>query len=353
LSGKRVAVIGTGASAIQIVPAIAERVGKLVLFQRTPAWVLPKPDGAISEQSRARFRRLPVLQWLSRILLYWRLEARVLAMVKRPRLMRHAKRAALQYLKECVPDPALREKLTPRYPIGCKRILMSNDYYQALCRPNAEVVTEPIREVTADGIVTEDGEHRAFDAIVYATGFSVGGSLPFAVRGRGGRTLEEQWQDGAEAYLATSVPGFPNLFLLSGPNSGLGHTSMIFMLESLMAYIVDAVRAMERLGLEQVEVREEVSSAYNALLQGRFPGTVWSKGCKSWYLAKDGRNIAIWPGFTFEFRRRTRRFDAESYLTVSSRKARRAKPLAADKSAPRVPASARAKPVEQTYGQFG
>jgi cation diffusion facilitator CzcD-associated flavoprotein CzcO len=317
LDGKTVGVVGTGASAIQIVPSIAPRVGRMHLFQRTPPWIVPKPDRAISPRTQALFRRFPALQRAAREAIYWQRELFALGIVYEPRAMKLLQKLALRYLAASVPDPALRAKLTPDYLMGCKRILPTNDYYPALQRANVEVVTDGIREVSPRGIVTRDGTERPLDALVLATGFEASESLaPFAVCGRRGQDLNTAWRRGAEAYLGTTAAGFPNLFMIVGPNTGLGHSSMILMIESQVQYVLDCVRTMRARGLKLVDVRPEVQTRYNARLQARLARTAWASGCKSWYQTRDGKNTTLWPGFTFEFRFRTRRFDAENYDVV-------------------------------------
>ncbi len=314
LSGERVAVIGTGASAVQFVPRIQPLVSQLTLFQRTPPWIVPRRDHPIAPWRRALFHSLPVTQRIVRAATYWQREVGALALVYRPRLMRNFERLARRHLAAQVADPVLRAKLTPSYLIGCKRILLSDDFYPALAQPNVEVVTDRIAEVRARSIVTEDGTQRAVDTIICATGFHVT-DAPIAqcVRGRAGQTLADAWRDGMRAYLGTTVAGFPNLFLLIGPNTGLGHTSMIYMIESQIAYILDCLRVMEKRHAQAVAVRPEIEDAFNEEVQRRMRGTVWKSGCASWYLDARGRNSTLWPGFTFEFRRKTRHFDPSSY----------------------------------------
>ena len=318
LDGKNnVAVIGTGASAIQIVPAIAPRVKRLSVFQRTAPWILPKPDRAIRPIERAIYRRVPVVQTLVRAKIYWQREALALGFVIEPRLLTLLEGVGRRYLKRSIKDRVLREKLSPHYAMGCKRILPTNDYYPAIQLPNVELVTDSIREVTRDGILTEDGKERRFDAIVLATGFQAAEhAAPFDIEGRDGRSLDTEWRDGAEAYLGTTVTGFPNLFLMVGPNTGLGHNSMIVMIESQIAYIRDAIETMNRERLKLIAVRAGAQASYNARTQARLAGTVWASGCKSWYQTRSGKNTTLWPGFTFEFRRRTHRFDSEAYELV-------------------------------------
>jgi cation diffusion facilitator CzcD-associated flavoprotein CzcO len=323
LEGKRVGVIGTGASAIQIVPAIGSKVAHLTVFQRTAPWIMPKPDREITAIEHRVFERVPAAQKLARTALYWMLEWRAFAFVNEPRLLKRAQVLAIRYLKSRVKDRALRAKLTPNYTMGCKRILMSNDYFEALQRPNAALVSEGIREIRPRGVVTKDGVEHELDALVFATGFYAAENIiPFAVRGRGGADLNEAWKGGAEAYLGSAIAGFPNFFLIVGPNTGLGHNSMIFMIESQVQYILDAVRTMRAEKLKAVEVLAEAQRGYNQRIQDRMAKTVWSTGgCVSWYQTKDGKNTTLWPGYTFEFRMRTRKFDAKRYATTRKERA--------------------------------
>ncbi len=320
LRGKRVAVIGTGASSIQFVPQIQPIVDQLLLFQRTPAWIMPRLDYQIPASQRAMFRYLPITQRLKRLRIYLRNEMTALALLYRPKLMKAAIEISQQHLERQVPDPALRAKLTPHYAMGCKRILVSGDFYPALSRPNVEVITDHISEVRAHSIVTADGQEHAVDAIICGTGFHVTDtSFPGHVRGCAGLSLADAWQTGPSAYLGTTVAGFPNLFILIGPNTGLGHSSMVYMIEAQIAYILDALRGMERHNVQAVALRPEVQAAFRAEMQRRMQGTAWTSGCSSWYLDARGHNTTLWPGFTFEFKHRTRRFDVQSY-TWHSRK---------------------------------
>ena len=314
LTGERVAVVGTGASAIQFVPQIQPQVGQLILFQRTPPWIVPRLDRPVLARRRALYRALPLAQRLRRWQLYWRRELSAIAFVRQPERFADAEGIAARHLARQVPDPALRAKLTPNYRMGCKRILLSDDFYPALTRENVAVVTAQIREVRAHSIVAEDGTERPVDTIILATGFRAT-DPPFAaqVRGRDGRSLADAWRDGQRAYLGTTVAGFPNLFICLGPNTGLGHSSMIVMIESQVAYIRDALRTLARQNLAAVEVRADVQEAHNADVQRHMARTIWSTGCKSWYLDAHGRNTTLWPGFTWQYRLKTRRFDAQSY----------------------------------------
>jgi cyclohexanone monooxygenase len=314
--GKRVAVIGTGASAIQIVPELAPQVAHLALFQRTPPWILPRPDREISGFEKRLLAQVKPLQWLYRLKTYLQYEVRALAMVYRPALAEPTRQIALRHLHRQVADETLRAKLTPQYQLGCKRVLLMNDYYPALTRDNVALVTDGIAEIRSDRIVTKAGEEIPVDAIVLGTGFDVEQALgPVSVRGRGGRSLTETADGGGlEAYKGCAVAGFPNLFMITGPNTGLGHNSMIYMIESGVAYVIDAIRQQRRDRWRSAEVRADVQARYNADLQRRLSGTVWASGCRSWYLDHNGKNRTLWPGFTFAYRWMTRRFDAANYI---------------------------------------
>ena len=314
LSGKRVAAIGTGASAIQFVPAIAPETARLHVFQRTAPWIAPHTNRAVTRTERRLYRAFPALQRLVRGSIYCAREILVLGFVKRPRLMRIAERVARSHRRSQVSDPELLRKVTPDYPMGCKRILPSNDWYPALGRENVELVTDRIEEVRAHSIVTADGREREVDAIVLGTGFRVT-DMPAAqmIRGRDGRSLDEVWQGSPRAHLGSTISGFPNLFMLLGPNTGLGHSSMVFMIESQIAYLLDALRTMREGGAETVDLRPEVGAAYNSAIDERMKGTVWNSGCSSWYIDSSGRNATLWPDWTWRFRRRASRFDPNEY----------------------------------------
>ncbi len=314
LAGKRVAVIGTGASAIQIVPSIAPIVGKLSVFQRTAPWIVPRNDRAIRPNAKSAYRKFPALQKLARGALYARHELFALGFLGNERVMQLGEWQARVHREKQISDPVLRAKVTPKYRLGCKRVLISNDYYPALQLPTTELVTDSIESIVPDGIVTRDGQHRQFDAIVYATGFHVADfEAPFEVRGRGGRELKEVWRESPEAYLGTTISGFPNLFVVFGPNTGLGHNSMVYMIESQVAYVIDALKTMKTRALASVEIRREAQTSFNQEIQTRLAKTIWATGCKSWYISASGRNTTLWPGFTFEFRKRTRKFDLAPY----------------------------------------
>lgn len=317
---KSVAVIGTGASAIQVVPSIALQVRALKLFQRTPPWILRKPDRRISPLEKNLFASLPFSQRLVRWLTHWRREFLLLFFVVKPEWMKLVQHSGTRYLEEVVKDPVLRAKLTPDYTPGCKRLLLSSEYYQAVQRDNVELVTDSIAEIRPRSIVTRDGREHAVDAIIFATGFETAGAkaIAFETRGRGGVDLADRWKDGAEAYLGTSVAGFPNLFFVLGPNTALGHNSVIYMIECQIEYIARCIELMRLRRLASVEVKQSVQDEYNRLLQERISRTVWASGCRSWYQSESGKNVALWPGFTAEYRKLTARFDTEDYRTRTS-----------------------------------
>jgi len=319
LSGRKVAVIGTGASAIQFVPAIQPEVEELHLFQRTPPWVMPRPDRRISSAEKRIYKAFPLVQKAVRAGIYWSRESLVLGFAKLPGIMKQGQKIAERHLAQQIRDPELRAKLTPDFTLGCKRVLISDDYYPAVAQPNVEVVTDAIHEVTPTGIVTEDGVKHEVDTIIYGTGFRVT-DLPVMdmLHGRDRLTLREAWSDGMEAHLGTAVSGFPNFFLLIGPNTGLGHSSMVFMIESQIAYILDAIKTMDAEGIRQVEVRPEVQREFVDSVRSSMRNTIWTRGgCTSWYLDAEGRNTTLWPSFTFRFRRLTRRFDRSEYHTLA------------------------------------
>ncbi len=320
LTGRRVGVIGTGASAVQVVPEIATRVARLEVFQRTPAWVVPKLDRTYSERARRRFARFPFLLHASRFLQYALSEIRgPMIFLDAPRLSALGERMSLRHLHAQVRDPVLREKLTPHFQFGCKRILVSDDYWASFERENVALVTEPIARIAPAGIETRDGALHELDAIVLATGFALGlASAPFPIFGRGGRSLDDAWKDGAVAYKGMAVSGFPNWFILMGPNTGPGHTSVLVYTEAQIHHVLGAIREIRRERLRYVDVRQEVQDRYDAGIQARMPRMVWSSGCNSWYLSKDGSNHSLYPGFAAEYVLRARRFRPRDYERVPS-----------------------------------
>ncbi|TQN43477.1 cation diffusion facilitator CzcD-associated flavoprotein CzcO [Blastococcus colisei] len=318
LAGERVAVIGTGASAIQVVPAIQPVVGSIAVYQRTPAWVVPRTDHPVKPWMRRLYRVVPRLQNAIRAFLYLFREFLVIGMAKNRRFLKPVGKLARAHLHRQVRDPKLRKALTPDYTIGCKRILISNDYFPAVAAPNAELVTAGIAEVRPHSIVTRDGVERPTDSIVLATGFHVT-DLPIAgkICGRDGRTLADVWSAGMVSNRSATVAGFPNLFLLVGPNVGVGHTSMVYMIESQVAYVDDALQTMDAEGLAVLETTPEAQEAWRSLIAEKSKGTVWlAGGCASWYLDEHGHNTTLWPDFTFRFRRLTRKLDRENYVGI-------------------------------------
>ncbi len=314
LRGKDVAAIGTGASAIQFVPEVAKEAQALHIFQRTPPWVLAKQDMPVSDAWRERFIRSPRLTSAVRNGIYLAAESMGAGFVVDPRLMRVREALAKRFIRKSIADPALREKVTPHYTMGCKRILYSNDYYPALCRDNVHLETDPIERITHDSVVTRSGTSRKVDAIVLGTGFVVDEFLTHvSVRGRDGLALNDAWQKGAEAYYGITVADFPNLFLLVGPNTGLGHNSIVFMIEAQVHYIMKCLDRMDRDGFTSLEVRASEQRLFNERLMDRMGRMVWSSGCQSWYLDQEGRNFTIWPGFTTEYWLRTRRPDPRAF----------------------------------------
>ncbi|NDU74553.1 NAD(P)-binding domain-containing protein [Actinomadura sp. DSM 109109] len=321
LRGRRVAVVGTGASAVQIVPEIAGKAAEVLLFQRSAPYIMDKPDRPYRGWERAALRAVPGLYALSRARIYALFEARALGFIRYPRLMGLMERDFRRYLAEQVADPALRAALVPGYRMGCKRILLSGDYYPALTRSDVHLVTDPIERVTPAGIRTAAGEHEA-DVIVYATGFRSTEFLsPMKIVGRDGRELNEAWRDGAQAHLGITVSGFPNLFLLYGPYTNLGHNSIIYMLESQFRYVLGCVEALRGAGLAWIDVKPDVQDAFTREMRERMRSTVWQAGCRSWYMTEDGKVVNNWPGYTFAYRRATRRPDPRHFRAARHRSA--------------------------------
>ena len=318
LKDKKVAVIGTGASSIQIVPAIAPVVKQLDVFQRTPAWIIPKPDKPISAFRRAMYNKLPFMRKLYRSRLYWTHEMMALGFTGGTGIMKVFSKVALMFIKKSISDETLRKKVTPNYVPGCKRILLSNDYYPALQLKNVAVITEGIKEINETGLMTVDGKQYNADAIIMATGFKAAeGVIAFDIKGKNGIDLNDVWRYGAEAYLGISISGFPNLFLVVGPNTGLGHSSMILMIEAQVNYIMDCIGLMKKDKLKFVDVKKTTEVEYNREIQEKLSKSVWQTGgCHSWYQDKNGKNVSLWPGFTFTFMKRTKKFEPEKYELV-------------------------------------
>jgi cation diffusion facilitator CzcD-associated flavoprotein CzcO len=319
LAGKRIAVVGSGASAIQFVPLIAAAAANLVLYQRTPSWILPKHDPPAGPRMRQALRHVPLLRRAIRAWTYWTHEARAVGFVLAPWLMRAAERRARSHAKRQLADAAVREAVTPDYQIGCKRILPSNDFFPTLNQPNVAVVTAPILRVTRNAVETTDGIERAADVLIFATGFNATEPLAdIRIVGRDGITLAEAWRGGTQALLGLTVSGFPNLFLLGGPNTGLGHNSVVFMLEAQIGYILRCLRLMQRRGAAVMEVRAGAQDRYNVRLRRWMRRTVWLSGCRSWYLDRFGRNTTLWPGFSFGYWARTRLISRRDYRIEGS-----------------------------------
>ena len=318
LAGKRVAVIGTGASAIQIVPRIQPQVERLYVLQRTPPWVLPHADREIGPRLKRLYKLFPPAQRLSRYGVYWLREALGSGFVGFKPVLWLTELNGRIHIRRKVKDAEMRKKVTPGYRIGCKRILLSDDWYPALQTANTELVTEPLAEVGENALKLGDGSEREVDTIVFGTGFSpTDPPLAHRLRGRDGRTLSEAWAETMSAYLGTAVAGFPNMFLLWGPNTNLAHTSVVFMIESQVRYVVQAVKAARR---GTLEVRREVQDRWHSEMQEQLSGSVWNTGgCASWYIDRSGQNPIMWPGQTFTFRRRTRRFDPADYALAATR----------------------------------
>jgi cation diffusion facilitator CzcD-associated flavoprotein CzcO len=318
LARQRVGVVGTGASAVQIVPAIAPQVASLSVFQRTPAWILPHTDRPITSWERTVYRRVPAAQRAVRTAVYWQRELLASGMAKHPRQMALVRMVAARHLARQVPDPDLRKRLTPQYTPGCKRLVPSNDFYPALLQPHAELITDPIERLTGRGVVTgpAPGRTHELDVLILATGFRVTDNPVMArIQGADGTRLADVWAPaGPKAFLATTVAGFPNLFLINGPNSAIGHTSLLVMTEAQIPYIVGAIKALDEHRIAALDLRADVQDRYNDWLDGKLSRTVWnSGGCDSWYLHAHGRNSVLWPDYTWRFRRLLGRFDVRPY----------------------------------------
>ena len=320
LAGKRVAVIGTGASAVQIVPQIAPKVARLYVFQRTPSWVLPKPDGAIPPIVKW-LRKFKPLAWIERKFVYWIFEARALGFTVNPGLLKLMESTARKHLEAQIADPALRAKLTPSYRMGCKRVTPSSDYYPVFNLPQVELVTDGVTEIREGSIVDARDVEREVDVILFASGFrTTDGLTPLTVHGRGGREMNDAWRDGMSAFYGISVAGFPNFFQLLGPNTAIGHNSAVLMAEAQVRHVMRLLELLRARGARSVDVRQDVQDAQNRRLQHKMRGTIWSTGCKSWYLDKNGKNTTLWPWFTFDYFRSVKHVDLENYVVIGPSK---------------------------------
>lgn len=313
-TGKRVAVIGTGASAVQIIPQLVEHAAQVKVFQRTPGWVVPRLDRERSETSKTLFRARPALQNLARQAWFWAHEVFALGVVWTSPVTTVLERLAGAYRRRQVRDSWLRRQLTPDYRAGCKRILVSSDYYPALQRDNCKLITWPIATLSPRGIRTADGIEHELDAIVFATGFDVAKTnAPFPVHGINGASLDDAWADGAHAYRSVTTAGFPNLFLTFGPNSGPGHNSALVYMESQIAHITEAINVIVKRDLRALEVRADREQDHNRWLARRLARTTWNSGCHSWYLTADGHNTTMYPGFATQFAKHTAPVDLKDY----------------------------------------
>jgi cation diffusion facilitator CzcD-associated flavoprotein CzcO len=311
-------VVGTGASAIQFVPEIARQAARVHVFQRSAPYVVPKPDRPYGPVERRLYETVPLLRRADRLRIYLLGELLGAALVGSPGLRKNLEARWRAFMESQVEDEELRARCTPDYVVGCKRILFSNDWYPTLQLPSVELVTDPIAAITGTGVATADGVHREVDAIVYGTGFQATGFLqPMRVTGVGGRDLHETWRNGAEAYRGVTVAGFPNFFMLYGPNTNLGSNSIIFMLEAQIGYVARALAAMRRRRLEWVDVRDDVQAGFNRWVEALSSRTVWETGCRSWYTTA-GRNTNNWPTYPFRYRRQLRRFDLRDYRVSRS-----------------------------------
>jgi len=315
--GKRVAIIGSGASAAQVIPAIAPDVAHLHVFQRTPHWVMPRPDYTFKPWQRKILRNRWAYKAL-RVLIYWILEARVLGFkYSKTMLEILAARKARKHIRTQIPDPEMRRKVTPDFTIGCKRVILSDTLYPTFCRDNVTLhdKNDGIAEITETGIVTKQGQVYDLDLIVYSTGYdATDGVISYPVIGREGRKLADFWADFPRAYLGTTAPGFPNLFVVTGPNTGIGHTSALFIIESQMAYIMAGIQSVRRKQQRAIEVSPDAEQRYTDLIHREMAKTVWQTGgCNSWYKSKSGKVIAMFPGFSFTFRRWAKRFKAKDH----------------------------------------
>lgn len=314
LAGKKVAVVGTGASAIQFVPEIVPQVDSLSLFQRSAAWVLPKPDRPFYRWEQTLFRRIPPWDRCYRYLIYWKNESRALAFTRFNSLLEIFAWQAKRFAKSQVKNPQKLRHLIPDYKIGCKRILISNDWYPAVDQPHVELVTKGIERVVEDGIVTEDGGLHKVDAIIVGTGFAASEFLsPMEITGRKGMSLNRAWARGSEAYKGITVSGFPNLFMLYGPNTNLAHNSIVYMLESQVRYVLSCIQTLRAQPGSAMDVKPDRLRDFSATIQQKLQHSVWESGCQSWYLDKNGKNTVNWPGFTFTYRKATRQVDPEDY----------------------------------------
>jgi len=315
LTGKNVLSIGTGGSAIQYAPEIADKVAKLTILQRTSAWVMPRDTRTYAGWEKTLFAKVPFLRKLHRIRLYWSNESRVWPLFA-PKFARQFQKLASLFIRKQVKDPRLAKALTPDYTLGCKRILISNKWLPMFNRDNVELVTSGIQELREHSVVLKDGREIPADCVILGTGFVTDPRIymkNFPCNGLPGRELMQDWKDGAEAYYGTTVAGYPNLFQLVGPNTGLGHNSIVFMIEAQVHYVMQCLKLLKDKGADYLDLKPEAQTEFNRDLQSQFKGTVWASGCSSWYQQADGRNVALWPGSTWRFWLQTRRVKQADY----------------------------------------
>lgn len=320
LTGKRVGLIGTGATAVQVGPAIADQVKNLVVFQRTANWIMPRPDRHIDEHEKAVYRKSKLAMKKDRLGVYWYNELTApFLILKYDVFKQQPEKLALSYLRKKVKDPDLRKKLTPTIKFGCKRVLVSSDWYTTMQKPNVHLETNGIAAITEKGIRTEDGVEHELDIIIYATGYEVRHTgSPVDAKGIGGASLNEKWKDGSEAYQGVATAGFPNLFFLVGPFTGPGHTSVIAYAESQIDYVIQAIELRNARSLKAISVKPEVEKKFVNTMDFRSEHTVWKSGCASWYLSPNGRNNTLYPGLNAEYRVRMARFNPSDYELVQA-----------------------------------
>jgi cation diffusion facilitator CzcD-associated flavoprotein CzcO len=320
LAGRRIAVVGTGASAIQFVPEIAKVASTLDVYQRTAPYVLPKPDRPYRAAERAVFDRVPAVRKADRLRIFLYGELLTSGFVLSPKLLAGPMQLWRRQLHSQIADLRLRAQCTPDYVMGCKRVVFSGDWYPTLTQPHVELITDPIDRIAPDGVVTADGTTRPADVIIYGTGFRAAEFLtPMRVTGLDGWRLDDAWRDGAEAYLGITVSGFPNFFLLYGPNTNLGGNSILYMLEGQIGYVLGAIQALDRGRLAWLDVRPDLQDRFSAWVQSASRRSVWETGCHSWYTTASGRNTNNWPDHTFRYRYRVRRFDLGAYRVMPRR----------------------------------
>lgn len=321
LKNRRVASIGTGGSAVQYLPEIAPLVKDLLVFQRSAAWVIPRDERKYLNINKKLFEKVPLLRKLHRARLYWSNESRVVPIFK-PEMMKYGQKLAEAFIRYQVKDKNMAKKLTPDYVMGCKRILISNKYYPTFNRNNVALITEGIQEVTEDSIITQDGQKHPVDCIIYGTGFITDPRIymkNFPCKGARGHDLMNDWKDGAESYYGILTKGYPNLFQLVGPNTGLGHNSIIFMIEAQVEYILKALALIKKHHADSIEVKAEVQDAFNDKVQKDLENTVWSSGCNSWYTNAEGKNFSLWSGYTWKYWLETQKLSRDSFIFTKAK----------------------------------